>query len=333
MSEPLSKRKKVHVKTLNKMKNGGEPLSWITAYDYPMSSAVEEAGIDMILVGDSGGMVQLGYTTTNPVTMDEMITMTKAVRRGAPNTFIVGDMPQGSYEIGDKEAVQSALRFAKESLCDAVKLEGGRRVRSQIKSIVDAGILTIGHLGLTPQSASSFGGYSVQGKTQESFEEIFEDALAVQDAGACALLLEAMPSEPAGQIARQLKIPVYGIGAGNCVDGQLIILHDMIGLYPVFRPYFAKNYIPTIMDDFSKYINSFEDIKKLGRESQRDGLFVMVKMAVESYIKDVKSKKFPSVEFSYPIKDEHLKDLRKSKFWSSARSHERGILSDQSLTC
>ena len=162
---------KVNVKTLKKMKNEGIPVTWITAYDLPFASAAENAGIDMILVGDSGGMVQLGYETTNPVTMDEMITLSKSARRGAPNTFIIGDMPQGSYEVCKEKAVENAMRFIKESRCDAVKCEGGRRVADKIKAIVDAGILVFGHLGLTPQSTSSFGGYNVQGKTIESFEE------------------------------------------------------------------------------------------------------------------------------------------------------------------
>ena len=207
--------KKLNLKSLQKMKREGTPISWITSYDLPFASAAENAGIDMILVGDSGGMVQLGYETTNPVTMDEMIVLAKSARRGAPNTFIVGDMPQGSYEISKEKAVENAMRFVKEAGCDAIKLEGGRRVIDKVKAIVDAGILVVGHLGLTPQSTSSFGGYNVQGKTLKSFDETMEDALALQDAGVMALLLEAMPFEPAGQIAKQLDIPVLGIGAGN----------------------------------------------------------------------------------------------------------------------
>ena len=228
-------KKKLNLKSIQKMKAAGEPVTWITSYDLPFASAAENAGIDMILVGDSGGMVQLGYETTNPVTMDEMIVLAKSARRGAPNTFIVGDMPQGSYEISKEKAVENAMRFVKEAGCDAIKLEGGRRVIDKVKAIVDAGILVVGHLGLTPQSTSSFGGYNVQGKTLKSFDETMEDALALQEAGVMALLLEAMPSEPAGQIAKQLDIPVLGIGAGNEVDGQLIIMHDMMGFYQSFR--------------------------------------------------------------------------------------------------
>ena len=233
-----------------KMKKNGDPVTWITAYDLPFSQVAEKAGIDMILVGDSGGMVQFGYTTTNPVTMDEMIFMASSARRGAPHTFIVGDMPQGSYEACNKDAVRNAMRFMKEARSDAIKLEGGARVASQVRSIVDAGIPVIGHLGLTPQSTTSFGGYRVQGKTVKSFEETLSDALSLQDAGAFAILLEAMPSDPASQIAKQLDIPIYGIGAGGQVDGQLVIMHDLVGFYQSFRPWFAKCYIPDVLDDF-----------------------------------------------------------------------------------
>ena len=167
------------IKDFNKMKRKGEAVAWVTAYDYPFSYCAEQAGIDMILIGDSGGMVQLGYETTNPVSMNEMLTMAKSVRKGAPNTFIIGDMPQGSYEISTTLAVENALRFIKEAGCDAIKCEGGIRVADKVKAIVDAGILVCGHLGLTPQSTSSFGGYKVQGKSRSSFESILKDALAL----------------------------------------------------------------------------------------------------------------------------------------------------------
>ena len=234
-----------------KMKRNGVPTAWITSYDLPFAYAAQKAGVDMILVGDSGGMVQLGYPTTNPVTMDEMITLAKAARRGAPDTFMIGDMPQGAYEPSERDAVMSALRFVKEAGSDAIKCEGGHRIIPKIKAMVDAGILVMGHLGLTPQSTGSFGGYRVQGKSVASFEKTMEDALELQEAGVFALLLEAMPSEPAGQIARALKIPVYGIGAGTEVDGQLIIMHDLMGFYASFRPWFAKCYVPEVAAQFS----------------------------------------------------------------------------------
>ena len=308
-------RKKLNLKSIQKMKKDGIPITWITSYDLPFASAAENAGIDMILVGDSGGMVQLGYPTTNPVTMDEMIVLAKSARRGAPNTFIVGDMPQGSYEVSTEKAIENALRFVKEAGCDAVKLEGGRRVIDKVKAIVDAGILVFGHLGLTPQSTSSFGGYNVQGKTIKSFEETMEDALLLQEAGVMGILLEAMPSEPAGQIAKQLQIPILGIGAGDEVDGQLIIMHDMMGFYQSFRPWFAKCFVPDVIDSFVKHLQSFPDMKQLGREQRKDGLFTIAEMAIAKYVEDVKNHVFPSEEYIYPIKDEQLEELKKSKYW------------------
>lgn len=308
-------KKKLNLKSIQKMKEEGSPVTWITAYDLPFASAAENAGIDMILVGDSGGMVQLGYETTNPVTMDEMIVLAKSARRGAPNTFIVGDMPQGSYESSREKAVDNAMRFIKEAGCDAIKLEGGRRVADKVRAIVDAGILVVGHLGLTPQSTSSFGGYNVQCKTLKSFEETVEDALALQEAGVMALLLEAMPSEPAAQIAKMLDIPVLGIGAGNQVDGQLIIMHDMMGFYQSFRPWFAKCYVPEIIKDFTTQLEGVEDMKKFGRDHRKDGLFAIAEMAIAKYVNEVKSRVFPSKEYIYPIKPEQLAELAKSKYW------------------
>lgn len=309
------KGKKLNLKSLQKMKATGEPITWITAYDLPFASAAENAGIDMILVGDSGGMVQLGYETTNPVTMDEMIVLAKSARRGAPNTFIVGDMPQGSYEISKEKAVENAMRFVKEAGCDAIKLEGGRRVIDKVKAIVDAGILVVGHLGLTPQSTSSFGGYNVQCKSLKSFEETMDDALALQEAGVMALLLEAMPSAPAAQIAKQLDIPVLGIGAGNEVDGQLIIMHDMMGFYQSFRPWFAKCYVPEVIHEFADGLKDVEDMKQYGREHRKDGLFAIAEMAIAKYVEEVKARQFPSEEYIYPIKEEQLAEIKQSKYW------------------
>jgi 3-methyl-2-oxobutanoate hydroxymethyltransferase len=312
-----SERKKTNILELQKMKRDGRFAAWITAYDLPLAQAAEQAGVDMILVGDSGGMVQLGYQTTNPVTMDEMIILAKAARRGAPNTFIIGDMPQGSYEPSDRDAIQNALRFIKEAGCDAIKLEGGKRMASRIKAIVDAGILVMGHLGLTPQSAQSFGGYRVQAKTVSSFEETMDDARALQETGIFSLLLEAIPTEPAGQIARQLKIPIYGIGAGSQVDGQLVIMHDLLGFYQSFRPWFAKCYVPGAVNDFAKHLAQVDDLKKMGREQRMDGLFALARMAVERYVQDVRSGAFPGEEYSYPLKADELKVLQKSKYWKT----------------
>lgn len=313
--EEKNDKKKITIIDLINMKINNKKVAWITAYDLPFAYAAEDAGIDLILVGDSGGMVQLGYQTTNPVTMDDMIVMAKSARRGAPNTFIIGDMPQGSYEVGKKDAILNSLRFIKESGCDAVKLEGGKRMAPKVKAITDAGILAMGHLGLTPQSSASFGGYRVQGKSLESFEKTLEDAYALQEAGAFSILLEAMPSEPAGQIAKHLKIPIYGIGAGHLVDGQLVIMHDIMGFYQAFRPWFAKCYVPTVIKQFEKYISTIEDIRKVGREERRDGLLVLASMAIKQYIIEVKNNEFPKEEYSYPLKHDVLQLLKTSKFW------------------
>ena len=300
---------------LAKMKRDGVPAAWVTSYDLPFSYAAQKAGVDMILVGDSGGMVQLGYSTTNPVTMDEMIMLAKSARRGAPDTFMIGDMPQGAYEPSERDAVISALRFVKEAGSDAIKCEGGHRIIPKVKAMVDAGILVMGHLGLTPQSTGSFGGYRVQGKSVKSFEKTMEDALELQEAGVFALLLEAMPSEPAGQIARALKIPVYGIGAGAEVDGQLIIMHDLMGFYAAFRPWFAKCCVPEVVGQFRDYISQIPDIRKTGKEERRDGLLVLAEMTVQAYIKQVRDGSFPGKEYSYSIKPEELAALKISKYW------------------
>jgi len=312
-----SRSKKLNVMELRKRKSEGQFVAWVTAYDLPLAQAAEQAGVDMILVGDSGGMVQLGYETTNPVTMDEMIILAKAARRGAPNTFIIGDMPQGSYETSDRDAICNALRFVKEASCDAIKLEGGRRIAARVKAISDAGILVMGHLGLTPQSTQSFGGYRVQAKTVCSFEEIMDDALLLQEAGVFSLLLEAIPSEPGGQIARQLKVPVYGVGAGMQMDGQLVIMHDLLGFYQSFRPWFAKCYIPEAVHNFSKHLAKVEDLKEMGRQHRMDGLFALARMALEQYVQDVRSGVFPGEEYSYPLQEEELAALCKSKYWKS----------------
>lgn len=296
------------------MKNSREQITWVTAYSYPLAYAAERSGVDMILIGDSGGMVELGYSTTNPVTMDEMIQFAKAVRRGAPNTFIVGDMPQGSYEVSDQDAVTNAMRFVKEAGCDAIKLEGGARVSTRIRAITNAGILVIGHLGLTPQSTASFGGYRVQGKSKESFEETVIDAIAIEKAGMVLLLLEAMPSEVAYQVSRHLTVPVLGIGAGNMIDGQLIIMHDLLGFFPSFRPWFAKCYVPDVIDDFKKSL-CVDDVKKYGIDTRDDGLGNIAYLSIKKYINDVKSNKFPSTDYMYPINPETLKSIRESSMW------------------
>jgi len=257
------------------MKKNGEKVTWITAYDYPTATFAEAAGMDMILVGDSLGMVVLGYSGTIPVTMEDCIRHCDAVRRGAPNTFVMGDMPFGSYQISDEDAVFNAVRFLKESGVDAVKLEGGVRVKSRIKAITDSGILVCGHIGLTPQSSGPLGGFKAQGVTPDAARFVIEDALAVEEAGAYALLVEAIPPELTEFITKRLTIPVYSIGAGIPCDGQLIICGDMLGQFQAFTPKFVK-----------KYANVAE----------------VVTNAFKEYVDDVRQGRFPTDEHVYHVR-------------------------------
>lgn len=234
---------KLGLHELYEMKRRGEKLTWLTAYDYPTAQFAEAAGLDMLLVGDSLGMCVYGYSGTVPVTMEQCIVHCEAVRRGAPNTFVMGDMPFLSYQTTDADAVYNAGRFLKEAGVDAVKLEGGVRVASRIRAITDAGITVCGHIGLTPQSSGLLGGHKAQGRTAEAARLVVEDALAVQEAGARLLLVEAVPPEVAGYIARRLAIPVYSIGAGPDCDGQLLIVSDLLGQFQAFTPKFVKKYM------------------------------------------------------------------------------------------
>ena len=254
--------KKKSLLDLIKMKEAGEKISWITAYDAPFASFAEQAGMEMILVGDSLGMVVLGYENTIPVTMDDCIRHCQAVRRGAPNTFIVGDMPFGSYQASCEDAVNNAIRFHKEGGVDAIKLEGGKRIAPQIRAISDAGIVVCGHIGLTPQSSGVLGGHKAQGRTVESARAVIEDALAVQEAGANLILVEAVPPEVTAFITKKLSIPVLSIGAGPDCDGQLTIFADTIGLFQAFTPKFIKKYCeiaPIVVDAYKQYIKDIKD--------------------------------------------------------------------------
>lgn len=268
--------KKKTVTDFISMKKAGEKAAWITAYDYPTASFVEQAGMDMILVGDSLGMVVLGYRSTIPVTMDDCISHCQAVRRGAPNTWVVGDMPFMSYQKSDEDAVANAGRFYKEADVDCVKLEGGRRVITRIRAISDAGMLVIGHIGLTPQSSGQLGGFKAQGRDVKSARELIKDALAIQEAGAYALLLEAVPPELTDYISKKLDVPVYSIGAGVCCDGQLLICGDMLGLFQAFTPKFVKKYADVAQIEKAAFIQ---------------------------YVQEVKSEEFPADEHVYHITD------------------------------
>jgi 3-methyl-2-oxobutanoate hydroxymethyltransferase len=273
-----------------RMKKQGEKITWLTAYDYPTAQFEEEAGVEMILVGDSMGMCVYGYENTVPVTMDQCIIHCEAVRRGAPNTFVMGDMPFMSYQRSDEDAVVNAGRFLKEANMDAIKLEGGKRVITRIKAILDAGIVVCGHIGLTPQSSGQLGGHKAQGRTVESAQLLIEDALAIEEAGTQLLLLEAVPPAVARFITKKLSIPVLSIGAGLECDGQLLIVSDMIGQFQAFTPKFVK-----------KYANVAEVI--IG--------------AMKEYVKDVKVKSFPADEHCY-----HMLKGEEEKFKEMIRKYE-----------
>lgn len=235
-------KKKLSRIDLQKMKADQQQAVWITAYDFWTAQFAEQAGMDMILVGDSLGMCIYGYEGTIPVTMDQCIYHSEAVRRGAPNTFVIGDMPFLSYQVCVEDSIRNAGRFFKEANMDAVKLEGGQRVIPQIKAIADAGMLVMGHIGLTPQSSGQLGGFKAQGRTAETAMELIEDAQAIQEAGAFALLIEAVPPEVCNIMRNDLSIPVYSIGAGAYADGQLMICSDVLGIFQAFTPKFVKKY-------------------------------------------------------------------------------------------
>jgi 3-methyl-2-oxobutanoate hydroxymethyltransferase len=253
----------------------------------------------MILVGDSGGMVVLGYSDTVPVSMDEMIHLASAVRRGAPNKFVVGDMPKGSYEASDYDAVNNAMRFVKESGCDAIKLEGSGVMANRARAIVDAGIPVIGHIGLTPQSSAAFGGYRVVGRGEEELNLLHDSVEQLEKAGVFGILLEAIPPHSAEQLTKKSKSIIFGIGAGKFTHGQLLILHDLLGLYPNFRPKFAKNYVPQVAAKFSKVISSEKDLVSFGRSTRKDGLHELTRLAVQAYVDEVSSRLFPDETYSY----------------------------------
>ncbi len=255
-------KKKFMIHDLYDMKKRGEKITWLTSYDFPTAQFAEEAGIEMILVGDSMGMCVYGYESTVPVTMEQCIVHCDAVRRGAPNTFVMGDMPFMSYHTSNGDAVRNAGRFIKETGVDSVKLEGGVRIAGRISAIVDAGILVCGHIGLTPQSSGQLGGHKAQGRTADSARLVIDDALAVQEAGAHILLLEAIPPEVASFITKKLSIPVLSIGAGIHCDGQLLIVSDMIGQFKAFTPKFVKKYAAVaevITDAMKEYVKEVKD--------------------------------------------------------------------------
>jgi len=264
--------KRVTVKSLIEMKSNDEKIAMITAYDYTMAKIVDGAGIDVILVGDSASNVMAGHETTLPITLDQMIYHASSVVRAIRRSLVVVDLPFGTYQSDSKEALRSAIRIMKESGGHAVKLEGGKEIKDSIKKILNAGIPVMGHLGLTPQSIYKFGTYTVRAREKEEAEKLIKDALILEKLGCFALVLEKIPSKLAKKVAKSLKIPVIGIGAGSDVDGQVLVLHDMIGMTNEFSPRFLR-----------RYMNLFESMTE----------------SIGNYVKDVKSSDFPNKDEQY----------------------------------
>lgn len=271
---------RITTSTLKKFKRDGHKITALTAYDFPTAKILDNCGIDMILVGDSLGMVVLGYESTIPVTMDDMVHHTKAVARAVKRAFVVGDMPFMSYSISRKEAMKNAARLIAEGGAQAIKLEGGEEVESIVKAIVGAGIPVVGHLGLTPQSVNQLGGYKVQGKDEEKAKKIFDDAKVLEQAGICALVLESIPMELAKEITENITVPTIGIGAGPYCDGQILVVHDMLGITQGHRPKFVKQYA---------------NVEKI----MVDG--------INQYIKEVQEGSFPDIEHSFTARKKEEK--------------------------
>lgn len=284
ISTTTSQRKKVTTLTFRQKKERGEPITMLTAYDYPTSLAMDKAGVDAILVGDSLAMVVLGYENTLPVTMEEMLHHSRAVARGAKSSLLIGDMPFMSYQVSVEEAVRNAGRFLQQGGMDAVKLEGGRERADAVRAIVGAGIPVMGHIGLTPQSVNQLGGFRAQGKTAVAAKRLLEDAKILEEAGAFSLVLESVPARLAEVISKQISIPTIGIGAGAGCDGQVLVTHDLLGLFDRFTPKFVK-----------KYANLHE----------------MMQKAFAEYVDDVETKRFPAVEHTVEMSDEEWDEFQK----------------------
>lgn len=277
MKQPLT------ITKMKKMKQSGEPISVLTAYDFPSAKLAEEAGVDVILVGDSLGNVVLGYDTTIPVTLDDIVYHTRAVARGAKETFIVADLPFMTYRLGIENTLRNAARLMQEGRAHAVKMEGGADIADEIAALVRAGIPVMGHIGLTPQSVHQLGGYRVQGKLDQDARQLIEDAKAIEQAGAFAIVIELVTEQLAEKIASDISIPLIGIGAGRGCDGQVLVYHDIL---QYASPYRAKRFVKTYAD-----------------------LGTVIRNAIGSYVADVKSRTFPQEEHSFPMDQEMVKQL------------------------
>jgi len=273
---------KLALPELLEMKRRGEKIVMVTAYDAPSGRLVDAAGVDVVLVGDSAAMVVLGHDSTVPATVDEMIVLTRAVTRGAHRPLVIADMPFGSFQVSDEAAMENAIRFVKEAGADAVKLEGAGPTLSRAQALVGAGIPVMGHIGLTPQSATMLGGFKAQGRTAEKARRLYDDALALEAAGCFAIVLEAVPSPVAARITRALEIPTIGIGAGLECDGQVLVYHDLLGLYEGRAPRFVKEYADLASE---------------------------IKRAIGAYAAEVRSGAFPEEQHTYAIPDEELAEF------------------------
>jgi 3-methyl-2-oxobutanoate hydroxymethyltransferase len=261
MSTAKKEYKRITIKTLVDMKSKGEKISMLTAYDYTMAKIVDNAGVDVILVGDSASNVMAGHETTLPITLDEMIYHASSVVRAIDRCLVVVDLPFGTYQSDPKEALRSAIRIMKESGGHAVKLEGGKEVKDSIKRILNAGIPVMGHLGLTPQSIYKFGTYTVRAKEEEEAEQLKKDALMLEKTGCFAIVLEKVPAKLAEEIAKSIRIPIIGIGAGSGVDGQVLVTHDMLGMTHEFNPRFLRRYLDMYHEMTTAFENYINDVK------------------------------------------------------------------------
>jgi 3-methyl-2-oxobutanoate hydroxymethyltransferase len=282
MSHRPTQKPAITLTKLAEKKALGEPITMVTAYDYPSAQVAEEAGVDVVLVGDSGAMTVLGYPSTLPVTLDELLMLAAAVRRGLSTPLLVGDMPFGSYEASNELAIRSAQRFVKEAGVDAVKLERGGSSVERTRAIVDAGIPVMGHVGLTPQNATALGGYRSQGRTAERALEVMRDALGLQEAGAFSVVFEAIPSPLSEAIMPRMRIPVIGIGAGAATDGQVLVFHDLLGIYAGHKARFVKQYANV-------------------REQMIEG--------VRAFAEDVRARRYPEPEHGYTMAPDELERL------------------------
>jgi len=274
MSHRPTQRPAISLTTLAEKKALGEPIVMVTAYDFPSAQVAEEAGVDVVLVGDSGAMTVLGHPSTVPVTTEELLMLAKAVRRGLKTPLMIGDMPFGSYEVSNEDAIRSAQRFIKEAGCDAVKIERGGTSVERARALVGAGIPVMGHVGLTPQTATALGGYRSQGRTAERAFGVLHDALALQDAGCFAIVFEAIPSALTEAIMPRMEIPVIGIGAGAAADGQVLVFHDLLGIYDGHAARFVKRYA-TVREEMIRGVSAFADEVRTRRYPEEEHGYTM----------------------------------------------------------